>query len=397
MKFKKGIAVLIILQIIFLSGCWDSREINKLALSICVGIDKSEEGYIITHQILNPSNIASEKAVNYAPVILYYDTGEDIFEIFRKLTTQSPRKIYVSHIRMVIFGQKVAEEGIEEIIDFFARDHEFRTDFYFAVAKNRTAKDILNILTPLEIMPGIKMYDSLETSEKVWAPTKLIRIIELMNDITSEGKNPVITGIEIKHREEESNSTDVLKQISGFEILNYTSLGVFKKDKLVGWLNETESKGYNYITGNVRNTVGHLYYDGNKAKITCESKGVKSKIKTSLINNRPVVDVEIKIKVNIGAIEGDFDPTSEKQDKLMNNLVEKRIESICNQALNKAQNQLKTDIFGFGEAISRKYPELWENLKYDWDDEFSNLPVNITIHAETKQMGQFTKPFYIEE
>ncbi|GAA3318406.1 hypothetical protein GCM10020331_021070 [Ectobacillus funiculus] len=43
---------------------------------------------------------------------------------------------------------------------------------------------------------------------------------------------------------------------SAFAIYRYSSV---KKDKLVGWLNEEESKGLNYVLGDVKkNTVGSI-------------------------------------------------------------------------------------------------------------------------------------------
>lgn len=396
MKFRNILVIFIILPNVFLTGCWNSREINSLAIAVCIGIDKNENGYLVTHQVLNPKVIATKEASQDSPVILYSDTGKDIFEIFRKLTTQSPRKIYLSHLRMVVFGENVAKEGIQNIIDFFSRDHEFRTDFYFVVAKSTTAKDVLSILTPLETIPGDKMYESIKTSEKSWSPTKTITTIELMNSISADGKNPVLTGIQITDGTINSNSTDALKQSNTIKILKYTSLGVFKKDKLVGWLNESESKGYNYITDNIKNSVGYVDY-GDKAKITCEIKDVKSKIKVSLINDKPAIDVYVNVKQNVGGIEGEFDVTKEENINLINELAEAKVKLVCEESLRKAQNELETDIFGFGEAIHRKYPKLWDQIKNNWNDEFLNLPIRFSIKVKTNHTGRFTKPFYMKE
>jgi spore germination protein KC len=397
MKIKKIVVVVMaFFQIIVLSGCWDSREIDTLAITICVGIDKNKDGYIVTQQILNPGNIISKEGKNFSPVIIYSDTGKDIFEIFRRLTTQSPRKMYVSHLKMFVFGQKVAEEGIQEIIDFFARGPEFRSDYYFIVAKDTTAKDVLSIQTPLEIVPGMKLYESLETSEKAWAPTKAVRIFELINCLTSDGKDPVMTGIEITSGVENSESTEALSISDDIKKLKYSSLGVFKKDKLIGWLDENESKGYNYIIGNVDSTVEYVNYE-DISKITLEVKSAKSKIKVMLVDDKPAINVEINLIQNITAIEGNFDPINKDNEKNINDLSEEKIKSMCNKTINKVQKELKSDIFGFGDEIHRKYPELWEELKYNWDEEFSNLPVITTVNVKINQLGQFIKPYFMEE
>jgi spore germination protein KC len=96
-------------------------------------------------------------------------------------------------------------------------------------------------------------------------------------------------------------------------------------------------------------------------------------------------------------VEGEFDVSAEENKQVLNKLLASRVKLLCEKALNKAQKELKTDIFGFGEAIHRKYPKTWEKLKDDWNDKFTDLPVNITVEVETKQLGQITKPLFMKE
>lgn len=398
MKIKKLLAALLVtLSTLFLTGCWSSHEINTLAISVCLGIDKTEDGYLITEQVINTKAIASKRAINETPVILYTAKGKGILESIRRISIECPRTIYVAHTRMIVLGESIArEQGIKEIIDFLARDPEYRTDFFFVIAKGTTAYQVLNTLTPLESIPGIATYNSLKISEKTWAPTKSIRIIELTNSILAEGKNPVMTGIEFSSGANTSDSTDMLTATDQIKKLQYTSLGAFKKDKLIGWLNEEESKGYNYIMGNVKNSVGSAFY-GDAVKITGEAADAKSTIKASIENNKPSIAVEINVTQNIRTVEGDLDVSKPENKAILNEIAEKKIKSMCEMTVQKVQNELKSDIFGFGEVIHRKYPRFWEEIKNDWDDEFPTLPVNITVKVKTNQLGQITKPFFIKE
>ncbi|WPC39471.1 Ger(x)C family spore germination protein [Clostridium sp. JS66] len=396
MNFKKALIIFILILSICFTGCWSSKEINTLAIVVATGVDKTEKGYLVSEQVINPRVIASKKATNESPVVLYTGEGRDLEGAIKSITAKAPREIYNSHLRMVIFGNGIAESGIKDILDYFARNYQYRTDFYFAIAKNKTAKEVLGVLTPMEPIPGISMYNSLKLSNKDWAPTKAIRIVELVNSIVSDGKNPVITGIDITEGETFPKSIDNLKESGEIKKIAYSSLGVLKKDRLVGWLNEDESKGYNYIIGDVKNTIGYAYY-GDKVKITGEVIDAKSDIKASIINDKPVINVKIDVKQNIGAVEGDFDVSKEENKDLINRLSEQKIELICEEALNKAQNDLKSDIFGFGEAVHRKNPKLWAKIKDNWDSEFTHIPVNITVNVKTNQLGQITKSFFIKE
>lgn len=396
LRIVNSLIVFTILPVIFLTGCWNSREINTLAITICTGIDKTENGYLVTQQILNPKAIALQKSVLETPVILYSEEGKDIFEIYRRMTTECPRKIYNSHLRMVIFGEALARDGIQDVLDLFTRDHEFRTDFYFAIAKGTTANKVLSILTPLEAVPGMELFDSLKISEAVWAPTKATRIIELVNSIIADGINPVLPGIEIISGAADSNSIDVNKRTNEIKRLKYTGMGAFKEDKLVGWLDENEGKGYSYIVGNVKNTVGYVNYSDN-VKITYEVKNVKSKISASMVDGKPEISVEMYVNANVGAVEGQFDVSKPENRAILTELPEKMIEKRCRNIISKMQEEYKTDIFGFGEAISRRYPEVWEEIKNDWSEEFSDIPVTVTVAVKINQLGQITKPFFIKE
>jgi len=395
MKLKRLLFILIILSTIFLTGCWSSREINTLAITACIGIDKTENGYLVTEQVLNPRAIAT-KVTAESPVVIYTAEGDDLAEIVRRFTTQSSRIFYNADLRMVVFGEDVAKDGIQNILDYFLRNYEYRTDFYFVIAKNSTANEVLGTLTPIELVPGFSMYISLKMSEEKWAAMKSIRIIELVNSIIADGDNPVLTGIEISQDEISPKSTDILKQSGKYKKLKYTGLGAFNKDKLVGWLDEDESKGYNYITDNVKNTIEYADYD-SKVKITYEVLNAKSRTKVYFLENKPAIEVKIKTKCNIEIVEGEFDVSAEENKQVLNELLARKVKLLCEKALNKAQKELKTDIFGFGEAIHRKYPKTWEKLKDDWNDKFTDLPVNITVEAETNQLGQITKPLFMKE
>jgi len=368
------------------------RELNELAIAISMGIDKAEDGYLLTFQILNPKAIASRRAQNEAPIILYTETGKDLFEIKRRITEQSPRKIYNSHLRTVVFGEDMAKEGIQQTLDFFVRGHEYRTDFFFLVAKGTTANHILKELTPLEVVPGIEIYNSLKTSEESWAPTKTVKLYKLVNDLISDGKDPVLTGIKLFDPKNPIHSIEILKQSDPTKLM-VSNLAVFRDDKLAGWLNEDESKGYNYIMGNVKNTVGEVKYD-DQGQVTFEAIKTKVKRKATLLNNKPAINVEIMVKANVVAQTGELDLTSEEIIEKISRKAEGDIEDVCNAALEITRKDFKTDVFGFGEEIHKKYPKLWKQVKNNWNDEFARLPINVKAHVQINGLGESTKSVF---
>ncbi|PAB56352.1 Ger(x)C family spore germination protein [Anaeromicrobium sediminis] len=395
MKYKIIRLLILTIFISLLTGCWSKREINELAIATAIGIDKSEEGYLVTVQLINPGEVASEKTSTRTAVTTYRTSGETILEALRRLTVETPRKIYMAHLRLLIYGEELAEEGIGETLDYFSRDHELRTDFYILVAKDTKAEKLLNVLTPVEQIPANKIFSSLEMSQKSWGPTHHVQLDELINSLVSKGKNPVLTGVSIKGEKEVGMSTKNLERVQPSTIVEITNIGGFRKDKLVGWLNEEESKGYNYIIGKVKSTIV-VVSSNEKEKIAIELIRTNTKVKGKVEDGEPKIDVELWTEATIGDAGSEMDLSkSENIYKLEKKLGEK-IKKAMEAAVNKAQTDLKSDIFGFGEAIHRADPKSWSKLEKYWDRRFENLEVNIKVIAKIRRQGTITKSFYKE-
>ena len=95
-----SIFFILLLLINFLTGCWSSRELNELAIVTALGIDKTEKGYLLSAQIINPGEIAGKSIFGRTEVVRFMKTGDTVIEAIRKLATDTPRKIYVSNIRV---------------------------------------------------------------------------------------------------------------------------------------------------------------------------------------------------------------------------------------------------------------------------------------------------------
>jgi spore germination protein KC len=307
------------------------------------------------------------------------------------MTTSSPRKLYFSHLQMLVISEKVARDGLNNILDFFSRDNEFRKDFYIVVTKDIEAKEILRNLTSIEKIPAHKMRSSLETSEKAWAPTIAIQLDELLSSLTSEGINPVLTGISIHGNAPKGGSVENVQRIEPFARLKYQNIAVFKKDKLIGWLNEKESKGYNYIRNNVHSTVGHIPCV-KKGELIMEVIRSKTKVKGRVVNGKPKIEIINNMESNIGEVACHIDLTNPETIKNLEKNNDKVNVDIIETAIRKAK-RLGVDIFGFGEVIHRADPKAWKHLKTNWDQEFVNVPVTIHSNVKIRRTGSVNQSF----
>lgn len=385
--------ILIILNFI-LTGCWDKRELNELAITLALGIDKveGEDEYEVTAQVVVPSAVSMKDGTGGATVTLFTENGETVYEALRRMTKVSPRKIYPGHLQMLIIGEELAKEGIGESLDLLARDWELRPDFYVVVAKDVTAREILNVTTDLESIPASKMFAGLKVSEKAWAGTTGVTLDELIVNLISDGKEAVLTGIQLTGNKQIGSTQQNIESISKPAQIQYDNLAVFKEDRLMGWLTEQDSRGYSGITNTVKSTVTSISCP-NEGKSTIEVTNFHSKVEGNIVHGKPEVNIHTKAEGKVGEVRCKIDLKNPEAIQELEKNYEKEATRIINETIDVLQEEYQSDIFGFGEAIHRANPEEWNKIKENWDEEFSDLTVNVKVDMKIRLTGTVNSSF----
>ncbi|MDR6884746.1 Ger(x)C family spore germination protein [Bacillus sp. 3255] len=387
--------VLPILLLVLLTGCWNSRELNSLALAVGLGIDKVGDRYMVSAQVVVPSNVASSSKGEGVAVTMFKAEGKTVFEALRRMTTSSPRKIYLAHLRVLVLGEELAKEGVTGPIEFLSRDHEPRTDFFIVVAKHLHAEDVLKVITPLEKIPANRMYFSLYTSERVWAPTSMVTLDEVIQDLITEGKSLALTAIELKGPEEIVENKANTDYIDPPSKLHYAGLAYFHRDKLVGWMNEDESKVYNYLRDNVKNTVGTINCPGG-GQIALEVVRSKTELQGKVVKGKPQIQVEIHTEANVGNVECDLDLLDLATIDMLEKAASKQMEETIMDSAGRMQEKVKFDIFGFGDVIHRNDPKGWAEVKDDWEQHLADLDLDVKAEIKIRRLGTTGNSFLQE-
>ncbi|WP_051254558.1 Ger(x)C family spore germination protein [Halobacillus kuroshimensis] len=374
-----------------LTGCWNSRELDELGIAVATGIDKNDQGeYLITVQVINPSEVATEAPTTRPPVSTYTITGETLFEAFRKLSIKTPRKIYLSQMRLVVIGESLAEDGIMPALDFLYRDHEFRPSYYITVAKNASVENILSVLTPYEKIPANKVMNSIENAESHWGVTTGVHIDTLISKIRSPGEEAVLGGLLLNGEEDVGNRMSNVEQADAPTTLELDETAVFKEDRLAGWLTEKQSLGFNFITGEVSSTiVTHPCENGETSSV--ELLRSTSSISAEMDGDTPSISVLIEAEGNIGEMNCDISIGEPEGIDQINLALEEEIETIVQSAIVAAQSDFESDIFGFGQAVHRYEKNDWKTLESEWDEVFKDVRVQVDVKAEVRSRGNSSR------
>ncbi|WP_277376282.1 Ger(x)C family spore germination protein [Paenibacillus polymyxa] len=384
---------------LLLGGCWDRKELNELGIAIGIGVDMNGDQYQVTAQVVIPSAVASKSSPSSgSPVVTYQATAPTIQEAIQKMTDTSPRAIYLSHIRMLILGEEYARKGISDAIEALMREPFTRSDFYIAIAKNNRASTILNIPTSLEKLPANKMFASLDTLTKTWAPATKVTMDQLLSDLANPDIQSTLPALEADENVVSSvdKGEDDTKGISPKTVLRFSGIGVLKKDRLLGWINDQDSKGFNYIRNTVESTTGHTDCQGggNIALLTLSSN---TKKKVIIRDGEPVISISVTNDSTVREVNCKHMKLSSMADiKEIEAASNEKIVEIMKHSVETVRREFKTDIFGFGQLIHQTKPELWKRLKEEKENPFMDLQIEYKAKTTIKKIGSLFESFQKE-
>ena len=360
---------IILLSIIFLlTGCYDQKELNTIAIMTATEINKINNEYVVNAQVVNPQS--SDKTINIqAPFIIYEGKGKTIHEAYRKIKQQSSRYLYPNHMEILIVNENLAKEDISEIIDFFLRIPDVRTEFNVLIGKN---DNILNITTPIDDISGTSIVDTMKTNNKYFGVTNFVTFNEFAKMNLNKNLQIILPSIEAVNYEEESETTKNTEKTKIESLYKLGTLSVFKNNKLLGYLSEDESIAYNIIKNKAKSIL--ITYECEKNKyMTVEATDIKSNISTK--NKK--INIKVEMTGNINESNCSIKLTNEKNMKKIEKELKKYIETKITNSINNIKKNYNSDIYGFLDTIYKTDYKTYKKVKNSWDTEFPKIKVNL--------------------
>lgn len=379
-----------------LTGCWERQELNELAFVVGVGIDKLGDKYNVSMQAVVPSEVAGKTSGYSTPVTIYQNTVDNVYDALREFTLMSPRQSYLGHIRVLVIGEELAREGIAPVMDVFKRSREPRMDFYVMVARDSQAAEILSVLTPLEKLPANKLYNSLDRSSKATATTTTATLDQIVDDLFARGTSPVLTGVIIDGSVGEGMEHANVESVEPKTKLRYRGVAIFRKDKMVGWLDEKETIGYNYMTDKVVTNTGFVMGTDNRP-IIMEALRTSTDRKVKIINGQPHIYIKVKTTSNVQDVPSEMDiGTTEAMDFLTKKAEERTVE-LMKAAYHGILSKFNIDAMGFGHLIYQHNPQAWFKLRGKYGDNYlAEIPVHFSAKIKITRIGTLDKSFRSE-
>ena len=367
----------VILPVIFgllLSGCWDKKELNEVALVIGVGLDKVEgENYKITAQVIKPSSGQDKAGGSELPTWSISATGKTVMSAIRNMNESSPRRLYWAHLQIIILGEDLAKEGLSPIITWFERDRDSRAGS-FIVVTNGLAEDLLNQKIELGNVPAKSMAELLKASTIRQINARELKLRDIMTVLSTPGVDPVLDVI---------NPREVRGKVETYEL---DGVAVFNQDKLMGFINGKNAIG----TEAVSNELNFSILDG---KCPANSEGFfsfqitdyQSTKKPNLKDGKIIYRIKIELEGNLTDQTCQLDLLKPKNLKAVEKEIAKNLREIITTEFEMAR-EMNSDIYGIGKDIRKFYPDYWKEQK-DSYAYLQNVEFDIQVESIVRRSG----------
>lgn len=351
--------ILLLLLCFFLTGCYDYKDLNEITIVSGIGIDKKEDNYVVSLQVVN-----TKKGDNVKPKYYVYSAkGKNIQQAINNITNSSALNIYTNHIDILLISEEIAKDNISHILDFFYRNSNIRIEFLPLICKDYSCKDILELETTLVPLNSKSIKEAIENNKVNRGNVKDISFSEFLNDYLNEKNDISIPAISITNKKITLEDTNV----SAYPTLK--NMTYFKNNKLIDYLTFNQSLSYNFILNNISNVVLTVPYD----KDFC-LEFIDSKTDTSF------KDGTIKIKINSSASLSEYNSSIKlnkkglkKVKETANNYIKKNIINTINFL-----NGKESDILKFRDLIYKTDPNYYKKLKSLKDIKYEvDVDVNI--------------------
>lgn len=374
---------LIIFLCLFLSGCGNYAELDKLAIVTGVAIDKKGNDYEISYLVANSPKGQTSSKEGEAKTTVYSGTGKTIPDAAMVIEQKSPKKIYLGHVNVVIISEDIAKDGFFKVADWLFRSPETRKQFYLLQAKNDKAKDIIKIISPLESFPSQSIATLLESNRDSKSASTTTTYNNFVGYVLEEGADPILPTITIHGNIKKGSEQSNIETTEPIAYLTLGPLAIFKEDELVGYATTKESELINLIQNKIKEIKFSLTFKNDALSI--DSYNLKTKLS---IEDESHITLTITGTGNIYNINSNIDISNPKEIKKIENLWNKSLQKSLKKLIRKMQDKYHADIFGFGNKIYSTYPKKWNQLKKDWNNKyFKEVKVKIKSNLKIPDTG----------
>lgn len=270
---------------LFLTGCYNYKELNELGIVSAIGISKEDDTYKLDIQLINV--LDSEKnGTNKSPITVISGEGKTIFEAARSMNKKTSKIFFLADVDYVFLDKSVIENNLEEIMDFLVRDTRLSLNFLVITSSENKSKEILSSISHYDMNQANNIYDEIINSQNRFGGITSLHVRDLINNYYSN-IDTIYPNV-IINNSKKSTENKVLEDSNNDSYVEVKNMIFYKDNKDIS-LTEEETKGLNFIKNNIKNIT--MTIKCNSGYFTIETLSNKVKLK----NNKNKINVKLDI------------------------------------------------------------------------------------------------------
>lgn len=391
---KVLVLMLIILPLFQDTGCWSRKETETLAITTAIGIDRVDMGgrkmYRMSEHILLPRQLGAGPmrvgggAGKQRAFWVATSLGQSVEGAGRNLATRVPRVMFLAHTRVIVFGEDVSREGLDEVLDFLTRYKEIRERSFILVTRGEAAKAML--AQPEMDRELAHETFGIETFARTQTPkVPQITLKEFGERMLTPGIDAWAPVFEVMTPPEKPSPEESPRQT-----VRVRGIAMFKTDRLAGWLGDRESQGVMIATGKVKQ--GDVTVNtGDRGQVTCIYR--LPKVKTTVKISGEKINLTIKAGMEADVVETSPYPITDQEGiKAVERAINRQVEDWIRSAVEKSQ-AAGADILGVGRIIERKNHAFWDRNGDKWTELYPRVSVEVKVDTKVSRTGMRNKSF----
>jgi len=315
-------------------GCNDYAELNTLSIVTAMAIDKDDENYKLSVLIANTPKTQTSSKEGEAQTTVYDGKGKTIAEAIKVIDKKTPKKLYFSHVKVVIISDKVGKDGFLKVADWGLRYPQNRDKFYLMQIDDKEASDVLKIISPLESFPSQSIATLIESSKNANQTGNTATYSNFVGKVLEKGYDPIIPTIKINGDVKKGSKQENLETAKPNTYLSLGTMAIYKDDKLIGTTTKKESEVIQILNNEAKELIYNIKEENNEINIY--SNNIKAKIGF----NDNLIKVNVTGDGNLYEVNGDINLSKPKEIKK----IEKRWKKIEKQWNKKYLPNLNVDV-----------------------------------------------------
>ena len=328
-------AAFFVLAAAFMCGCSAKEAVasdKQEYIVSSIGFDEQDDGMIkmiLEAVVVNSDDFTSEKSSK-----LIIGKGETVLSAYSQIISKITQPLMFSHCGVIAIGSGLNSESVKEVHDFCYN------------------KDEINLAAMFIYTPIAEVLLSCEPISSVAVGYDVMSMVEVISDENGIVLSNLFYQIE-SEKEKPLKMAYMPFIVSDGDDFGFQGLSVFKDGRYMDMLTLEKVQALSFVTDSV--TSGNMIFDGREIKVESSKTTYEFDIAENL-----EITFDIRLKT-----DGD------------NEIIRKQIHNILDYA-----KQSGEDIFGLGNLVEYKSPDIWDTVKNDYSSYFEKAEFRVNIREQ---------------